>query len=113
MLATMCSLPLRTLIVQCPRGLHEAQARAQCPAHIAEWMPTGSRLVLEVDRRIVDSDRRTLNRLAGQYSFNFQSLAPTEDPGLWLPDATAWCWIRGGAWRDSITPIVADIITVK
>jgi hypothetical protein len=26
-----------------------------------------------------------------------------------LPEAIAWCWAKGGDWRRSIEPVVADV----
>jgi hypothetical protein len=33
---------------------------------------------------------------------------PHQEPLLWAPDAVAWCWAAGGAWRQK----VADRVTV-
>ena len=30
----------------------------------------------------------------------------TAFPLLTVPDAIAWCWARGGAWRERIQPVV-------
>ena len=30
-------------------------------------------------------------------------LVPKEDPLLWVPDAIAWSWMRGGHWRQAVT----------
>lgn len=32
----------------------------------------------------------------------YELLATHADPLLWIPDAVAWCWNRGGTWRDSV-----------
>jgi hypothetical protein len=36
----------------------------------------------------------------------------TSEELLWIPDAIAWCWARGGAWRQRVVPLIDDIRTV-
>jgi hypothetical protein len=31
-------------------------------------------------------------------------LAPHLDPLLWIPDAIAWSWAKGGEWRQLVAP---------
>jgi hypothetical protein len=31
-------------------------------------------------------------------------LAAHTDPMLWIPDAVAWSWVKGGEWRDCVAP---------
>ena len=32
------------------------------------------------------------------------------EPLLWLPDIVAWCYGRGGPWRDAVEPLVDEVI---
>ena len=32
------------------------------------------------------------------------------EPLLWLPDIVAWCYGRGGSWRDDVEPLVDEVI---
>jgi hypothetical protein len=34
------------------------------------------------------------------------------EPLLWLPDIIAWCYGRGGTWRDAVEPLVAEVIEI-
>ncbi|RZS37800.1 hypothetical protein EV193_105359 [Herbihabitans rhizosphaerae] len=29
-----------------------------------------------------------------------------------MPDAIAWCWNRGGDWKNLIRPLVTEVITL-
>ncbi|GHH64506.1 hypothetical protein [Promicromonospora soli] len=34
------------------------------------------------------------------------------DALLWIPDAIAWCWQRGGEWRDKVRDAVTEVIEI-
>jgi hypothetical protein len=37
-------------------------------------------------------------------SLQYELLAAHADPLLWIPDAVAWSWVKGGEWRDLVAP---------
>jgi NAD(P)-dependent dehydrogenase (short-subunit alcohol dehydrogenase family) len=37
-------------------------------------------------------------------SLQYELLAAHTDPMLWIPDAVAWSWVKGGEWRDCVAP---------
>ncbi|GAA1536132.1 hypothetical protein [Kribbella lupini] len=82
-------------------------ARHAClEAIVRDVAGTAARLVIERDESTYQRDRRTLH--AACYRFNcpelrWDLLAPKLDPLLWVPDAVAWAWTRGGNWRRRVT----------
>ena len=98
-------MPLQVLIVEGPERGHERVARGRCLEAIAGWVPAGSRVLVEIDQGIVDADRSVLDPLTQRWGFSYGHMTPHSDPGLWLPDALAWSWTRGGAWRETIAAL--------
>lgn len=92
------------------------RARTAC---LAELMALASstpaeRLVIELDESHVISDRRTLLRaraaLGIEPSIRFDHLPRSADPGLWVADAVAWSFARGGVWRARLDGLLTAII---
>ncbi|MEV4320261.1 hypothetical protein [Actinocrispum sp. NPDC049592] len=72
-------------------------------------------LVLERDDSIADMDNRVLYqqiREHGCLELRYQHLRAHEEPLLAIPDAVAWCWQRGGAWRQRVRDLVAEVRTL-
>ncbi|TDD64765.1 hypothetical protein E1262_27120 [Jiangella aurantiaca] len=87
-------------------------ARENClTAMVPDLVAVGvDRLVLERDTSTERLDKRVLfeaTRKAGT-EMTYQHDMPRQEPLLWAPDAIAWCWAAGGAWRQR----VADHVTV-
>ncbi|PZF85028.1 hypothetical protein C1I92_06775 [Jiangella anatolica] len=64
-----------------------------------------TRLVLERDDAVVEADRRMLFELTGKQSadLEYRHLRASEDPLLCVADAVAWCYAKGGRWRQLIS----------
>lgn len=63
------------------------------------------RLVLEARQGQDHRDRAVIRRAAGiddKRVFGYTHLTPVNEPLLWIPDAVAWAWGRGGAWRQMV-----------
>ena len=87
-----------------------AAGRGACLAAIVrDNASTAHRLVVERDESTYDFDRRTLTAAVRQHecrdTLRWDLLARKEDPLLWVPDAVAWCWVRGGHWRRLIAEL--------
>lgn len=70
-----------------------------------------ARLVLERDDSTVRPDQALLFaqlRRAG-YHLKYEHLRAHEECLLSVPDAVAWCWVRGGQWRSRIQEIVKEV----
>ncbi|GAA3574521.1 hypothetical protein [Kribbella ginsengisoli] len=78
-------------------------ARHRCLDAIVRDNATAERLVVERDESTYGRDGKVLNAATYRYGchgkLRWDLLAPKEDPLLWIPDAVAWCWVRGANWR--------------
>lgn len=72
------------------------------------------RLVLEADDGMIAQDVRLLAHatkpLRSRSVFTFHHLPPSAEPLLWVSDAVAWCYARGGGWRTAATPIIDAVV---
>lgn len=97
---------------------HELTARAACiRAVVADAAAQGHRmLVLEQDDGLIHHDRRTLYaavHAAGcQDSLRYEHRRAEHELLLAVPDAIAWCWAKGGHWRDRVHPIIENVRSV-
>lgn len=73
------------------------------------------RLVIERDDSLVQSDRAVLYeavRAHGVPGLRYEHPSAHEEPLLWASDAVAWCYARGGAWRERVDPIIESVTRV-
>lgn len=96
------------------RTTDDADGRRAClDAVVRDAADTAERLVIERDESTFAFDRRVLYEATRRHrcadTMTYELLAPHADPMLWIPDAVAWCWNRGGSWRDA----VADFVTLQ
>lgn len=85
----------------------ELAARQAClSALVGDLANEDSRLTIEQDDGLVLSDQALLYRLAHDRarigSLHYSHQRPAAEPLLALPDVVAWCWTRGGDWREQI-----------
>ena len=102
---------LRAIAELTPRAIiHQARSRSQVVARTATLKSLLSdlrkrgvdRLVIDPRREQDDRDRVVIathlnNSLASPMSYNH--VQSSQEPLLWIPDAIAWAWGRGGQWR--------------
>jgi hypothetical protein len=95
----------------------ERDAREECLGELVAFAVREGhrRIVLERDASIEKSDRRILFRElrargAGD-GFQYEFEGPIDEPLLWIPDAVAWSFVKGGDWRRRIAPIVQGVTT--
>ncbi|MBB5789708.1 hypothetical protein [Jiangella mangrovi] len=69
------------------------------------------RLVIERDESLVLAERRLLYQLTrdDRPGLEYVHLRAKEDLLLCLPDAIAWCWSRGGGWRERVAAYTTEI----
>jgi hypothetical protein len=62
-----------------------------------------ARVVFELDVSVIGRDRRTVAHALRAYGdaapLAYDFIPGASEPLLWLPDAVAWAWARGGHWR--------------
>lgn len=78
--------------------------RERCLGAIVESAAgVAERVVIERDESTLDFDKQVLYRAVRRHdcveSLVYELLAPHHDPLLWIPDAIAWSWAKGGEWR--------------
>ena len=88
---------------------HETLAnRRRClEAIVRDSAGDAERLVIERDDSTYDHDRGTLHAACHRYKcfhLRWELLAPKLDPLLWVPDAVAAAWTRGGHWKRLVEP---------
>jgi hypothetical protein len=98
----ICTFGLMVDLYQAKRD--DAANRRRClEAIVRDNAATAERLVVERDESTVANDQRTLTAASHRFGchgrLRWDLLAAKEDPLLWIPDAVAWCWVRGGEWR--------------
>jgi len=98
------------------RFANEAERRAECLRELVNDIAAKSgetMLVLDRDDSIVQRDRKCLIEFSRKSgcgdSLRYQHLKSTEEQLLIVPDAIAWCWAKGGAWRQRIRPVVGEV----
>ena len=84
-------------------------ARREClEAIVPDSAASAERLVIEREDSTFDHDWRCLREAAHRFgcheTLRWDVLVAKADPLLWVPDAVAWCWMRGGAWRRTVAP---------
>jgi hypothetical protein len=90
-------------------------ARAACLQAIVDGLVPGEQtlLVLEQDDSILQWDRRFLYNAVRAAdlvdSVRYVHVRAKTELLLCVPDAIAWCWARGGRWKQRIRPVVVDI----
>lgn len=73
-------------------------------------------LVLEQDDSVLASDRKavyTYVRKAGcSDTLRYTHRRAQQESLLAIPDAVAWCWAKGGDWRQRVRPLVSAVRAV-
>lgn len=72
-----------------------------------------AKIVLELDESLRSQDRQDLVEFTGSASargrIEYHHEKGRHEPLLWIPDAIAWAWARGGEWRRTVTEVVVDV----
>ena len=70
-------------------------------------------IVFDLDGSLRSSDRQRLIEYtcAGQSRgrVKYSHMSRNEELLLAIPDVVAWCWAKGGLWRQRVRPMVADV----
>ncbi|MEB3068213.1 hypothetical protein [[Mycobacterium] vasticus] len=91
-------------------------ARAACMRGLIEDLATNSDdtlIIIEQDDSLVHSDRRLLYeavRAVGRAdNLRYDHRRREAELLLGIPDAIAWCWAKGGRWRQHIEPAIRSV----
>ena len=98
----------------------EAHRRAACLRELVNDIAARdghTHLVIDRDDSLVQRDKQCLveySRDAGcQDTLAYQHQKPAEELLLIIPDAIAWCWAKGGSWRQRVRPVVGEVRPVS
>jgi hypothetical protein len=97
-----------------------ALVRSACLRRLVEDLVKFDARRLVVESRGHEADRTDRHMIAATLHNNgiepdrlvYEHLKPHEEPGLWIPDAVAWCHGAGGEWRRRVTPLVDEVVDV-
>lgn len=71
-------------------------------------------LVIELDESLEKHDRRALQHAVTargvRDQIGYRHMRAQDGPLLWIADAVAWCWVKGGEWRSYVHPVVTTQI---
>ncbi|OEV12978.1 hypothetical protein [Streptomyces nanshensis] len=115
LLSAMESLGARILLYDASAIRPAHEARAAClEAVVSDAADLGAhRLVLEQDDSVLTADRRLLYQQVRKAEIEdiltYEHMRPSAECLLWIPDAIAWCWSRGGAWRRRAKPMIETV----
>ena len=111
----ICALPVDLCVFDATALVDEKAARRACLVGLVQTLGElgGRRLVLEQDESLVSADQAVLYAAVRELnlaeSVTYEHLPAKSEPLLWIADAAAWCWSRGGNWRDRIEPRVRAV----
>lgn len=92
---------------------NERKARGVCLERMVPDLAAAgvSRLVLERDESLARFDRQVLARLTRVHcpDLVYEHQRAHSDLLLCLPDAIAWCWAKGGRWRERVAGRTTEI----
>lgn len=117
-LRVLASVPVGVLIVESASGASRRHDRRNALSVLTQWCVLNevSRLVLERDDSHVHADRRLLREtmagLPDDQRMGYYHLRSREEPLLWFADLIAWCWSRGGEWRDFVLALEPQVLSV-
>jgi hypothetical protein len=113
-LQTMARLPVSVWLYRAEATSGgEIRKRSACLTALIEDLAGQDgdvRLYIENDQSVVRHDRATiyaaLAKQAAYDQISYCHVAAKDEPGLWISDAVAWCWPKGGTWRKLAEPLV-------
>lgn len=75
------------------------------------------KVTFERDESVLQFDKRVLfresQRLEPHRRVNYAHENPRSEPLLWIPDAVAWSFVKGGDWRRRISPLMENVIRIE
>jgi hypothetical protein len=95
----------------------ERERRAAClRALVSDHSQAETRIVLDQDNAMLSWANQRLieyTRLAScRDTLHYEHKEPHADALLAIPDAIAWCWAKGGSWRQLVTPAITVVRNV-
>lgn len=114
-LGVINGLGITATIYDASQYRREKEARPACLRRLVADLAImkAERLVLEIDDSVAQADKRLLReevkRVGLAACLRYELLRAHEECLLAVPDAIAWCWARGGEWRDKVKDLVTHV----
>ena len=114
-LAGMVKLEASVTIYDASAISSQKEARIAClESLVADAATMGAhRLVLEQDDSLVKSDKELLyqqvRKTGCAETLHYEHRRPSAESLLWIPDAVAWGWVKGGDWKRRVQPMIKDV----
>lgn len=117
-LSTLCDIGVDLEIYQATQTSSRTTARTGRAACLREVVNRSSaaektQIVLELDESLRSQDRQTLLDATGaarcRDRVDYVHEPARHEPLLWIADAGAWAWARGGEWQKRIRPAVRSV----
>ena len=92
------------------------ECRMRCLEAVVDYFAHSDVAVLTLDRsNTMGRDAKVLaNFKTSQDRFvTYRHIPSHQEPLLWLPDIVAWSYARGGRWRESVQPIIREVINLQ
>lgn len=117
-LSRLIAFGARTKVFHCATK-HQDHGRQACLAGIVAFaaQQSCSKIVIERDESIEKTDRHFLyqevrkHRLEDKLSYVHES--PHNEPLLWIADAIAWSYAKGGEWKKRAEPLIVGETELK
>jgi hypothetical protein len=102
-LEVIANLPLKHVVLDATSIRHENRARMNSFRAFLQIRDSyrAEELRIEIDASHFTFDKRVLSQFKDE-NFHFSHHMAKHEPGLWIPDAVAWCYARNGKWRSLI-----------
>lgn len=109
----VASLPVGVWVVDASGGVgKEPERRARALRVIVSRVGRDDSLVFDRDETMEAFDRRILAGVPPHKRPLYTHLGRHEEPLLALPDVIAWCWARGGGWRQRLASLDLEVVRV-
>jgi len=108
-------LGVQAVVYDAGRVGTERDRRARCLQALVDDAArhVAAEIVFDLDETLLSWDRQRmieLTRAAGARDrLTYSHRTRHEERLLAIPDAIAWCWAKGGDWRQRVQPLVADV----
>lgn len=114
-LSRICALDVRVSVWVVKQRVDKEARPLSLGALTEEAVRDGvAQLIIERDESLERADRSLIAgviRHAGSPDLQYRHVAPHEHPLLWVSDAVAWCYSKGGDWIRRIDTIVESRVT--
>lgn len=115
--SNISSFGIRALLFHVTRpGITDLSARSLAlEAMFVKGQIFNAQLITFDTSNSLQQDRRIISEVSRNKGINiphYRHMNSRHEPLLWLPDIVAWCYGRGGPWRDAIEPLVDEVIEI-